>query len=151
MLPQHSKPLSQPPPLPSGSVDVDDLDPFQHSFAEERPEPAEQSHRLPSRTPSPSLSLQLELDPVPQQQPERQVTRKTSAELNMKSHVWDPKKRGLVSGDDSSDEDEEVELHKKFMAGSPPKGRDSFRGGEIGSGSERGQGSSQFFPGSGFF
>lgn len=79
----------------------------------------------------------------------------------MKSHIFDPTKRKQkyeVEADESSDEGEEVGLHKKFMAGSLTKGKtkeghrssDSLKR-DVGSGSERGQGSSQFFPGSGFF
>ncbi|KAF9446408.1 hypothetical protein P691DRAFT_783756 [Macrolepiota fuliginosa MF-IS2] len=182
--PPRSMPLSQPPPPPA-AVDADDLDPFQQSFAEEyaEPAPAPQPHRheqSPPRTPSPSPSpsLQLELAPEShklQPQQEREVRRKTSAELNMKSHIWDQRQGGYgVDSDESSGE--EVGLHKRFMAGSLTKGKvregagagashrrsDSLKRGDAGTGSglggsgsrgasEKGQGSSQFFPGSGFF
>jgi hypothetical protein len=65
--------------------------------------------------------------------------------------------------EESSDEDEEVGLHKKFMAGRLTKGKAQEEGSGsrrsnslkraslTKSGSEGGQGSSQFFPGSDFF
>jgi len=105
-----------------------------------------------------------------QQEVQPQLRKKTSAELNMKSNIWD-------HNDRSSDE-EEVGLYKKYMADSFTKkakyksgevvtelheeshrGSDSLRREKLGfgiasgskSGSERGQESSQYFPGSGFF
>ncbi|KXN91452.1 hypothetical protein AN958_00714 [Leucoagaricus sp. SymC.cos] len=172
---QRVSPLSQPPPPPPAAIEVDDVDPFQLSYAEE---PASQTlSSAPiqplSRSPSPTPSLQLEGQPerrqqsqlLVQPQPEPQLRRKTSAELNMKSHIWDPKRRQQLD-DESSDEGEEVGLHKKYLAGSLTKGKgkssevqgqghrrsDSLKRSDlVASGSDRGQGSSQLFPGSGFF
>jgi hypothetical protein len=117
--------------------------------------------------------LQLELQPEqPQAQvqkeeeggKQKELRRKTSAEMNMKSHVF-----GYDVEEGSGSEGEEVGLHKKFVAGGfggkrrsdslkreegggSGSGSGGLKRGEVlGSGSERGQGSSQFFPGSGFF
>lgn len=164
-------------------ADSEDLDPFQLSYVEESGQAASVARHGPvasrSRSPSPTPSLQLELQPksqqlctVPYQQQEvqPQLRKKTSAELNMKSNIWD-------HNDRSSDE-EEVGLYKKYMADSFTKqakykrgevvtelheeshrGSDSLRREKLGfgvasgskSGSEREQESSQYFPGSGFF
>jgi hypothetical protein len=156
------------------AVDTDDVDPFQHSFAEDHSKQTANPSESQLRSPSPTLSLQLELEPgqplpQPQQQqwPESHIdgkssAMKSSAELNMKSHVW--RNEQIHDVEESSDEDEEVGLHKKFIAGrltqdrAKEEGTGSHRRSDslkrtslTRSGSERGQGSSQLFPGSDFF
>ncbi|KAJ3566815.1 hypothetical protein NP233_g6761 [Leucocoprinus birnbaumii] len=128
-----------PPPQP-GTTETEDLDPFQLSYAEEphqsttttsrltsEPGPIDPSMRLSSRSPSPTPSLQLEPEAasnnrVPQQQQQQhqdpskgQLRRKTSAEMNMKSRVWNAKEGGAES-EEEGEEGEEVGLHKKFVA-----------------------------------
>ena len=169
---QHSTPSLQPAPPPPMLADAEDLDPFKLSYVEEPGQVASTT-----KSSSPTLSLQLELQPeseqlytVPyqEQEVEPQPRMKSSAELNMKSRVWG-------HHDESSDE-EEVGLYKKYMADSFTKTkskdketvdesheRSNRRSNSLReeqgfgvasgskSGSERGQASSQFFPGSGFF
>jgi len=154
-------------------ADAEDLDPFKLSYVEEPGQVASTA-----KSSSPTLSLQLELQPeseqlytVPyqEQEVEPQLRMKSSAELNMKSKVWG-------HHDESSDE-EEIGLYKKYMADSftkktKSKGKETVdeshershrrsnslreeQGFGVASGSksgsERGQASSQIFPGSGFF
>jgi len=153
-------------------ADAEDPDPFKLSYVEEPGEVASIT-----KSSSPTLSLQLELQPetkqlytvsYQEQEVQPQLGRKSSAELNMKSKVWG-------HYDESSDE-EEVGLYKKYMTDSFTKTRSKSKetvgeshersnrrsnslkeeqGFGVASGSksesERGQASSQFFPGSGFF
>jgi len=152
-------------------ADAEDLDPFKLSYVEG---PGQVASITKSSSPTPSLQLELQPEskqlytvPYQEQEVQCQLRRKSSAELNMKSKVW--------SHHDESSDEEEVGLYKKYMAESFTKTmksketvgesyeRSNRRSNSLreeqefgvasGSknGSERGQASSQFFPGSGFF